>query len=120
MEQSLNYLRKEKDHVFYGQVNANQPPSPTLVFQLKNGNYFAFGYHYLAKQMQYNPSTGIHLSFIDPDSSTSVHIQGRHLLPLWDALVWHKVTFIKELDTPLDEYPESDLCVTSITISNME
>ena len=113
----INHLLQEKDHTFYGQVKDGQASSPNLVIRQKNGNQLAFGYHYLAKEMQYNPSTGITLYFLDPDSTKTIQIQGRNLLPLWDALVWHKITFIQELEHHPLETDEKELCVEAIIIS---
>ena len=120
MESRLNHILNEKDHIFYGQVKDGQPTPPNLVIRLKNGNQLAYGYHYLAKELRYNPSEGIHLFFLDPDGTKTIHIEGRNLLSLWNGLVWHKVTFIREQDyNPIDDKDESELCVTAITISEI-
>jgi hypothetical protein len=113
----INHLLQEKDHVFYGQVKDGQTTPPNLVIRLKNGNQLAFGYHYLAKEMQYNPSKGITLYFLDPDGTKTIHIEGRNLLPLWNALVWHKVSFITELEYQSISDNDTALYIHSITIT---
>ncbi len=118
MESQKSYTSrlKEKGYQFYGLTKDNQSQSPSLIVKKRDGNQIAFNYQYLSKTMEFNPSEGIMMSFTDPNGSVTVHIEGRNLLPLWDALSWHKITFITESTGKSDTTPENELCVTEISI----
>ena len=116
---SANRFRQEKDHAFYGAVKDGQPTPPNLIIRTQEGTQIALSYSFLTKEMQYDPSEGISLAFQDADGQRTVVIRGRNLLSLWDALVWHKVTFIRELE-PSSPLAESDLAITQIELKSSE
>ncbi len=108
---------KQKVHEFYGSVKDNQARPFSLVIKSREKNQLALNYQYLSKDMSYNASEGIVLSFLDPNGTITIKIEGRNLDELWDALIWHRVTFVRELAGAADTIPENELCVTDIKIN---
>lgn len=109
-------LHERQTNPFFGVVKENHPTPPMLVVRFKNGNQKAFAYHHISKVIEYEPSIGIVLSFVDGEGATTLTIQGRNLQPLWDALTTHRITFIQELENEFEATEDGELCVTGVLV----
>ena len=118
-ESNVNKLLKERQQSwFYGEVKEQAGTPPMLVLKHRNGNESAYGYHFLSKCINYNPSEGIKLRFIDSEGVNSILIEGRNLTKLWETLTRHRVTFIRELENNFSEPEDDTLCVININLTN--
>ena len=77
----------------FASAGANRMPPAMLVLQMKNGNQKALMYSYL-KEIDFDPSEGIVLQYV----SHRVNLRGRNLSALFDRLVEHRVTAVREIE----------------------
>lgn len=96
-------------------VSGNRPPEPMVEFRFKSRNAFALSYALLISAA-YNPSQGIVLEF----TTHRVTITGRNLPDIQRALREHRLAWVQELSTPLDDQPADSPVVTSITITSQQ
>lgn len=117
---NVNKLLKERQQSwFYGVIKENHLAPPMLVIKHKDGNQSAYGYHFMSKKIQYDPSKGITLHFADNEGQETLQVEGRNLMPLWEALASHRVTFIRELENSFEEPEEKELCVMGINMKTL-
>lgn len=109
-------LHERQKSRFYGVMKENQATPPMLVIKHRSGNETAYGYHFLSKRIDFNPSKGIQLTFADSENAETVMIEGQNLLPLWEALTAHRVTFICELADEFDVPEDGELCVSGVSL----
>ena len=82
-------------------------------FRGHDGRSLAVPYSRLLS-VDYRPELGVSLEF--PDHQ--IMVRGRNLRPLYDALLWHRVTFVQEGE--LDVVSESDPFIDRIVIGPVE
>lgn len=87
----------------YSMLTANRNGAVMVDFRKRTGDSIALPYSYLT-EASFNASAGILLRFVGHD----VRIAGRNLRALFDSLMWHKVTWIRETQegSIADERPE--------------
>jgi hypothetical protein len=83
----------QQDHPAFSLISADRHQKTMLEFRLLDGNAFALAYAYLVG-IQFNPSMEIQMDF----SGYQVHLTGRNLRPLFDALVAQRVASIHQMD----------------------
>lgn len=72
---------------------------PMVEFRLVTGGRVGLPYAWLS-QVTYDPSAGVTLSFT---TGAAVAITGRHLGPVYAALLAHQAVYVREADPPTAE-----------------
>jgi hypothetical protein len=93
-------------------VSADRQQKTMLEFCFVDGNAVALAYAYLVG-IQFNPSMEIQMDF----SGYQVHLKGRNLRPLFDALVAQRVASIQQMD---DLQSRANLLETATVVLNIE
>jgi hypothetical protein len=104
-----------EDAPAFGQLRGLRAQAVMLELRLKTGDLKAIGYSYLVG-VDYNPGVGIVIDF----TGHKVNVTGRNLLPIFNALVRHRVTYIREFDASADLAEESATVVLGIAVEEPE
>lgn len=83
----------ESEQGCYSMVAAGRSGAAMVDFRLRQGDSLALPYGYLTEAL-FQPSDGILLRFV----AHEVRIEGRNLRALYDALLWHKVTWVRMVE----------------------
>lgn len=93
-------------------VSANRPPELMLELRLKKGDALALSYALLISAA-FNPSQGIALEY----TTHHVVVAGRNLRGVYRALVAHRLAYLQELSSPLDDQPDDATVISSLQIT---
>ena len=97
----------------FGTVAEGEEAPPMVEFRGHDGRSLAVPYSRLLS-VDHRPVVGLSLEF--PDHQ--IMIRGRNLRPLYEALLWHRVTLVQEGD--LDTVSESDPFIDRIVIGPVD
>lgn len=95
-------------------VSANRPPELMLELRFKQGDALALSYALLISAA-FNPSQGISLEY----TTHRVVVAGRNLRGVYRALVAHRLAYLQELSSPLDDQPDDATVVSSLQITSL-
>ena len=124
MASNLDFILQERQK---RQADASTDPSDEFFFQtvrvdgtefffeirFRKGIHTAFRYDDLG-WINYDPDRGIDMSF----AGNTVTIEGRGLYPtLFNLLKTKKVSWAREADTEMQDYPEKPIFISDITIT---
>ncbi|MDP1797535.1 MAG: hypothetical protein Q8K78_08645 [Planctomycetaceae bacterium] len=93
-------------------VSANRPPELMLELRFKKGDALALSYALLISAA-FNPSQGIALEY----TTHRVAVGGRNLRGVYRALVAHRLAYLQELSSPLDDQPDDATVISSLQIT---
>lgn len=99
---------------FYG-IERQYRRAVMFNLRLKGGIYASFPYSYVTKVL-FDPSIALEIYVVD----SIVSIKGRNLHKIYAYLMQHRLSFIKENITDIDNTPENEAFVASISIKMNE
>ncbi len=111
-----NLLENRDDkNRYWGIEKQSSFQSLMINFHFKDGNFTAIPYSYITR-INYNPSVGIEILTTGDD----FEIVGRNIDKLYNHLLTHRITFIREADSEFDGENENECFIEKIGVMEIE
>jgi len=106
-----NLLDQDNKSKFYAIEKQTGFQALMLDIKFANGNFQALPYSFITK-ITFNPSIAIEIF----TTEEKCKIEGRNLIQIYNQLLKHRVTFIKETESEFDDTEESECYIEKISI----